>query len=76
ARVIEPGITTCDAQTTYGNATPLQLGNPGVNAGCGFGYRAHAIPANFVDVSDGGTALVVNATVDALTVPIALGSSP
>lgn len=76
ARIIEPGITTCDAQTTYGNATPLQLGNPGVNAGCGFGYRAHAIAPNFVDVSDGGTALVVNATVDALTVPIALGSSP
>lgn len=72
ARIIEPGITTCDARTTFGNATPLQLGNPGVAAGCGFGYRSHAIASNFVDISDGGTALPMNTT----TIPIALGVSP
>lgn len=87
ATVVDPGlfrvgsnvsrVVVCNAQTTFGAQTPPQRGNPGAHAGCGFGYRSVAIAPHFVDISDGGTALVNSATAQsALTTPITLAASP
>jgi hypothetical protein len=67
-------ILVCNATTPFGGQAPQQLGNPGSHGGCGFGYRVMPIAEHFVDVTDGGTALVNSpgATVDALTMPITL----
>ena len=80
ATVIDPGLfrvastvmrpIVCNATTPLG----AQLGNPGVHAGCGFGYRAVPIASHYLDISGSGTALVNSpaVVVTALTVPITL----
>lgn len=53
-----PGLQACLATTPYGGQTPAQLGTPGADPGCGFGYSLQTIPSKFVDISDAGTALL------------------
>jgi hypothetical protein len=86
ATVVDPGlfrvgssstmrVMVCNAVNSFGGQAPQQLGDPGVQTGCGFGYRVQPIAAHYVDISaDGGTPLVNSpaAAVTALTVPINL----
>ena len=67
-----PGLAACLATTTYGGQTPLQQGSPGSDPGCGFGYSLQVIPSKFVDISDGGVALLNGATADSIAVAVNL----
>ncbi len=71
------GLMACAATATFGGQTPQQLGSPGSDPGCGFGYTLRSIAPHFVDISDGGTALINSptATVGALTIPITLAAT-
>ena len=72
-----PGVMACLATSTYGSQTPLQLGSPGSDPGCGFGYTLRSITPHFVDISDGGTALINSpaTAVSSLTVAITLAAT-
>lgn len=71
-----PTLQVCAATTPYGGQTPPQLGTPGSDPGCGFGYVLTSIAPKFVDISDGGTSLVRSTSaVDGLTVPITLAAT-
>lgn len=88
ATIVDPGtfrigtastsrFLVCNPSTTFGSQTPLQQGNPGAHGGCGFGYRSRPINPHFVDITDGGTPLVMSAlAVTAQTTPITLAASP
>ena len=69
-----PGLAACLATTPFGSQVPQQLGSPGSESGCGFGYSLQVIAEKFVDISDGGTALINNQStaIDGITVPITL----
>lgn len=69
------GILTCPATRTFGGQVPSQRGSPGTTVGC-FGYAMQTIPSKYVDVSDGGTALITNTSViDGITVPVTIAAN-
>lgn len=61
-----PTLQACLATTPYGSQTPSQLGSPTSDPGCGFGYTVQSIAPHFVDLSDGGTPLLLGASADAI----------
>lgn len=61
-----PGLVACLATTPFGGQTPQQLGTPTSDPGCGFGYSLQTIASHFVDISDGGTPLLLGASADSI----------
>lgn len=53
------GGIVCNATTPYGFQVPPQLGSPGRLGSC-LGYSLQSIPVHYVDISDGGTALIAS----------------
>jgi hypothetical protein len=66
---------TCSVSTTYGSASPLQLGTPGREPGCGFPYSVAPTTPGFFDISGTGQALTIT-NFNSTIVPVSLAAAP